>query len=262
MKMTYLAKRNAILSRENISWGSGALAFAIIILLLRLIVPSAFAATVAPAFKLSNSVTAIGHEFFSVFGDTAKLSIKNEELVRQNSALSEENQALSTKLSDLAGLRGSLSSANNIVAGIVARPPVSPYDTFLVSGGFDIGVTLGQEAFGPGGVPLGTVTEVSDTSARVTLFTAPGVTTSGWVGKTKVPLTLLGRGGGAFEAAASRSSAIAEGDTVYLPGPGALPAGTVLRIDSDQSSPSETLRIQSAINLFSITWIELRDTGI
>ena len=82
--------------------------------------------------------------------------------------------------------------------------------------------------------------------------------TDGWVGQEKIPLTLIGGGGGTLGATAPRSAPIREGDSVFLPGPGALPIGSVVRIDSDPASPSVALRIQNAVNLFSVMWVELR----
>ncbi len=259
MKRTYLAKRNAILSRENLSWGSGALAFALIMLVLRLVAPDAFVASVTPAIRLSQAMTAGSRTFFSSFADVAALSAKNENLMIQNVAFANENQMLMQKVADLTALfREVGASAESIVAGVTLRPPESPYDTFLVNVGSNSGVTLGMGAFGPGGVPLGSVTEVAEKSARITLFSAPGMHTGGWVGTAKIPLALTGHGGGVLDAVVSRSAPIVVGDIVYVPGPGALPIGSVMRIDSDPTSPSVTLRIKNALNLFSVMWVELR----
>jgi hypothetical protein len=38
--------------------------------------------------------------------------------------------------------------------------------------------------------------------------------------------------------------------------------GTVVRVDSDPLSPGVTLRIMSMINLFSLSWIVVRATGV
>ncbi len=259
MKRIYLAKRNAILSRENFSWGLGALVFALIMLALRFLAPDVFMASVTPVIRLSQAITGGSRAFFSSFANATALSAKNENLMIQNVAFANENQALTQKIADLTALQGrSALPAESIVASVILRPPESPYDTFLVNTGSAVGVTLGMEAFGPGGVPLGLVTEVAEKSARVTLFSAPGMTTLGWVGTTKIPLTLIGRGAGVLDATVSRSAPITIGDIVYLPGPGALPVGSVVRIDGNPAAPSVVLRIQNALNLFSVMWVELR----
>ena len=255
-------RNNALISRARATPGTVAFAFALLMLLLRLLVPNVFMAAMQPALRLSETLTAYNHAFLSSFGNASALSGANEELANQNAALANENQTLAQKVADLEalGLR-TPSATQGVVAGVILRPPESPYDTLLVNAGNDSAVSVGMEAFGAGGVPLGVVTAVLKKFSRITLYSAPGISTTGWVGKTKLPLALRGEGGGSMMATVSRLAPIILGDAVYLPGPGALSAGSVVRIDSDPSSPSETLRIQSALNLFSITWVELRDVG-
>lgn len=260
MRRTYLAKRNIIFSRENLSWGRGALAFALFALVFRIIAPDAFAASIGPLARFSNALSARTAYLFSSFADAAALSKENETLVNESLALASKNQALTQRVADLTALLGNVSTpTKSIVASVILRPPESPYDSLLVDLGSRDGVTLHMLALGPGDVPLGTVIELHEQSARVELYSAPGKETNGWVGNTKIPLTIIGRGGGALEATISRSALIEIGDIVYVAGHGALPIGSVVRIDGDASSPGVVLRIQNATNVFSIIWVELRD---
>jgi len=261
MKRTFLAKRNALLSSTDISWDVAALACVIIILLVRIIAPYFFWYVFTPVFRVSDALTEKSQSFINSFGDTAALASKNEQLANENAALAVENKTLSKKLSDISSLSISPMSSIGILAGVVASPPESPYDTLVVDAGKDKGVTLGMEAFGAGGVPVGVVSSVLDDFSRITLISAPGTDTVGWVGQSNLSLTIFGVGGGAMNATVARSANIVEGDTVFVPGPGMLPVGTVTRVDKDPSSPSVTLRIQPALNLFSIPWVLLRDTG-
>jgi len=241
----------------NFSWGVFALGFALAILFVRLLAPNFFWRTFTPVFHASDALASESHFFLSGFGNTATLAVQRERLAQENVALTNENQALLQKIADLKAL----SLSPGIPAGVVARPPESPYDTLVLAAGRNAGVALGMEAFGNGGVPIGTISSVLDDFSRVTLFSAPGVQTGGWVGHAALPLTIQGMGAGAMQATVSRSAPIAVGDTVFVPGPGMLPIGTVVRIDSDSSSPGVTVRIQSALNLFSIVWVTLRSTG-
>ncbi len=264
MKRIFLAKRNALISPESLSWGVLALVLVIFILLVRFLAPNIFLQAFAPVFRGADALAATGHRLFSSFGDTAALALQNERLTEENAALSSENSALVAKTASLSALLGSSSkerAAPGILAGVVARPPESPYDTLVLASGTKEGITLGMEVFGIGGVPLGVISSVSDDFSRVTLFSAPSMTTHGWVGPANLPLTIQGAGGGAFSASLARSAGIAAGDTVFAPGPGALPIGSVARIDGDPAAPEVALRIQSALNIFSITWVVVRDTG-
>lgn len=259
MKKTYLARRNALISSAHFSWGAFAFLLAVLLLLMRLLAPNLFLQTFASAFRASDTLFARSHALWSAFGDTAQLSLQNEKLLNENAALTLQNQALIKKIESTRGLA---SEAEGVVAGVVARPPESPYDTLVLSAGSEDGVGIGMRAFGLGGVPLGVVSSVSNNFSRITLFSAPGMTINGLVERANFPLTITGAGAGAMTASAARSAGIAAGDAVFAPGPGMLPIGTVVRVDSDPASPSITLRIMPALNLFSIAWVVIRDTGV
>jgi cell shape-determining protein MreC len=263
MKKTFLARRNALLSSANISWGVFALAFAALLLLVRLLAPNLFWQAFTPVFHSADALAAQSHAFFSSFGDTAILALRNEQLTDENTALANENQALLERVAGFEMLKGSVSkkASESIIAGVLARPPVSPYDTLVLAAGAKEGVTVGQEAFGPGGVPIGFVSSVLPDFSRVTLFSAPNMMLQGWIGRENILVTLFGSGAGTMRASLARSAGATEGDTVFTSGPGMLPIGRIVRIDSDPSSPAVTLQIQAAFNLFSVAWVELRDAG-
>ncbi len=266
MKRTFLAKRNALLSSTNISWGSIACSGVILVLLVRLLAPNIFWQIFSPVFRAADVLAAKTFVITSSFGDTAVLALHNEQLKHENAALANENKALLAKELALSALLGSSGvegkSISKILAGVIARPPESPYDTLVLAAGTKVGVTLGQEAFGADGVPIGVVSSVLADFSRVTLFSAPNTVVHGWVGRENIPLTIRGVGGGAMSASLARSAKVMVGDTVFAPGPGALPIGTVTRIDDDPTAPGVVLRITPVLNLFSITWVALRDTGI
>ncbi|MHB8860192.1 MAG: rod shape-determining protein MreC [Minisyncoccota bacterium] len=264
MKRIFLAKRNALLSSRHVSWGIFALVFACAAFFMRLLAPNVFLQATAPLFRASDALAAGGHAVLASFSDTAKLAIQNERLQSENAALASENHALQQKSAAVSALLGSAASgtASGILAGVVARPPESPYDTLVLAAGTKDGVTLGMEAFGEGGVPIGVVSSVLDGFSRVTLFSTSGMTTSGWVGHASVPLAVLGAGAGAMNASVAREAGVAVGDVVFAPGPGQLPIGSVVRVDSNPLSPSITLRIMPAVNPFAVSWVLLRATGI
>ncbi len=258
MKRTSLARRNALLSGGSLSWGVSVLAVVLVVALVRFIAPNLFWRVVSPVFSVSSGVASATHTFFSSFENAAALEKKVEQLINENAALASENAALTEQLKGIDAL-GAV--PQGIIAGVVARPPESPYDTLVVARGSATEVVSGMEAFGAGGVPLGVVTSVLTDFSRVTLFSSPTLTSSVVIGSKHVPVQVTGAGGGALRAVVARASSITEGDTVYAPGPGLLPIGTVARIDSDPSSPSVSLQIAPVSNPFMISWVELRATG-
>ncbi|MHB8710538.1 MAG: rod shape-determining protein MreC [Minisyncoccota bacterium] len=266
MKKTFLSKRNAFLSSTNLSWGGYALIVAVFILFARLLAPNFFWQVFTPMFRGADMLAAGGHAFLSSFGDTAKLTLQNETVIRENAALANENQTLLQKEASLEALLGSQASGKNttpeILAGVIARPPESPYDTLVIAEGTRAGIAVGQEVFGAGDVPIGIISSVLADFSRVTLFSSPGMSIIGWVGSAHTPLTLTGSGAGSMSASLARSAGIVVGDSVFVPGPGMLPIGTVARIDGDPSSSLMTLRIIPTTNLFSVSWVVVRDTGV
>ncbi len=265
MKRTFLAKRNALLFSTNFSWGLYALLFAILALLMRLSLPNVFWQIFTPVFQTSDLLAATSHQFLSSFEDSAALALKNERLINENIALIGENRTLIEKEVALSAVLSSQTAdkknVSDIAAGVVARPPASPYDTLLIAAGSSSGVMVGLEVFGAGNVPIGIITKVFPNFSQVTLFTAPHMTIHGWIGHKNLPIAIHGSGAGTLSVSLARSSGVVVGDTVFVPGPGALAIGSVTRIDDDPSAPEVVLRITPSINLFSITWVAIRDTG-
>ncbi|MBU6214680.1 rod shape-determining protein MreC [Patescibacteria group bacterium] len=267
MKKTFLTRRNALLAPGSFSRGKYALAFVLLLLAIRLAAPNFFWKLFAPVLRTSEALASESHKLLSSFGDRAALALQNEQLQRENAELALENQSLLQKTSDLQtlfGVPGGLSAAP-IPVDVLAHPPESPYDTLLVAGGTRTGLKLGMTAFALAnatssmGVPVGVVSTVTADFARITLYSSPGVQTSAWVGSLHTPLSLVGAGAGALIASVARAANVSVGDTVF--GLGMAPLGKVVRIDSDPTSPSMTLRVMPAANPFSITEMLVRDTG-
>lgn len=210
----------------------------------RVFFPAGFFFLATPLFAFGNYVS-----------EEASLETKEErQLKDENQALRIENETLRAALQDVG--HSAEISKESFVMGVLSRPPVSPYDTLVLGGGSDTGVTTGALVTAQG-VPIGTVEEVGVGYTKVVLFSLVERQNEGWVGEERLPLTLIGRGGGTFVAEVSREMPVKEGDIVYLPGPGALPVGQVTRIEGDTSSPSATLRIRSLINIFSIPYVHV-----
>lgn len=251
-------RRNALITTGTVTTAIAVLVLALGLFLLHVFVPGFLVNSVTPIWQGGNAVVESSHRFFSLFGNAAALTNERDRLANENLALAERNRTLEAALADLHTLYGTEASRQGrIVAGVLARPPVSPYDSLVVAAGTRSGVKVGAIAYAGGGVPIGTVASVSETSSRVDLYSHGGSTSEGWVGEKRIPITLMGRGAGAFEATLPRESGITEGAVVYLPGPGAIPVGTVVSIVSNPSAPRDVVRIAPYVNLFSVPVIEI-----
>lgn len=227
------------------------------LLLLRLVAPDAFTALARPFFRagdiLTDTVGGVG-----VLGSREELSDDRERLMRELEAARLENATLTARARDLERLLGNRTEGSGgILAGVLARPPVSPYDVLIVDQGTSSGVRVGATALGPGGIPVGIVTSADTGTSRVTFYSASGQATEGWAGETRIPVKLTGRGAGTFDAEIPGTAGAAVGDQVYVPGPGALPIGSIVEVVTDPSSPSVVLHIRPYVNPFSITWVTI-----
>lgn len=208
-----------------------------------------------PLFGMGTGLAQATRGFSSVFGDSAQLTAQVDRLVEENLALQNENRILRAKLADLSALSGgSALDSKGIPAGVLSRPPLSPYDTLTIEMPEGVVAREGALVYGTGGVPIGTIAK-GGTVAQVELFSSSGRVTQGWVGEARLAIDLTGETAGAFTTVLPRGSAIVAGDIVYLPGPGAIPAGTVVAVESDPASTDEILRIAPYVNIFSITWV-------
>ncbi len=250
MKKTFLSRRNALLTRK--SGGVALVLIAIVVLLvaLRLLLPSTLLSATAPLLRASNALASASNTFFAGFTNTRRVVAERDGLTLANQKLAEQNAVLEAKLAQLGG---SIATSGTL-AGVLARPPVSPYDTLVVSAGESEGVALGDVALTPSGVPLGSVSSVSAHAARVTLYSSSGSKIAAWVGEDRTPISLIGSGA-SFYATLPKSASTTVGARVVVAG--ALPIGTVGAVESDPSSPEVVVRVAPIVNLFSVTEVML-----
>lgn len=227
----------------------------VILLLLRAVAPGAIVYIAKPFWFTGNKLTASVSTALN-FESKKDLLQARDSLTATVTTLENENAVLTSRVSDLQKLLGSREeTTKGIVASVLIRPPVSPYDTLVIDQGERAGITKDALVYGQGGIPAGVVTEVMTTTSRVTLYSAPSLKTQGWAGAEHFPLTLIGAGAGAYEASIPKDSGVVVGDGVYLSVGGASPLGVVTMIDSDPSSPTVVLHVRPFINPFSLTFV-------
>jgi cell shape-determining protein MreC len=254
MRMRPFRSRNVLIPRGLRALPVAFLAVAVLAVLIRFLAPDIFITLTAPVWRLSSIAGSAAYDASSLLKDPAALQRALDAARADTIALTNENKSLKAQLTDLQTLLGSRTNPEpGILASVIARPPESPYDTLTIDEGADAFVIVGALVTGPGGVPLGKVDSVTASAARVTLYSMPHAKTEAWVGDNRVPITLEGIGGGAFEATAPKDAKVIIGDAVYAAGSVSL--GTVVRVDDEASSPLTVLRIQPAINPFWLTWV-------
>jgi len=195
------------------------------------------------------------HSLGSYFSDRAALTAQIDALTEHNLELENENRTLRARIADFSALaNGTSLDERGVLAGVIARPPLSPYDTLVIALSGSRTAREGAFVYGTGGVPIGTISRGGEI-AQVELFSAYGRETQGWVGEKRIPIQLVGQTAGAYTALLPRGSEVAQYDVVYIPGPGAIAMGTISSIDSDPASTDEIVHIVPYVNIFSLTWV-------
>ncbi|HEX2792661.1 MAG TPA: rod shape-determining protein MreC [Candidatus Paceibacterota bacterium] len=264
MKMPFsrtrrLLRRNALLDAERGLIGLILVAIMALILIARFAFPGALTALVSPVWGAGTALTAATGGAAAYLADRPTLIGERDRLLLENEALVQNNRMLAAKAADLERLLGDRSDAGpGILAGVLARPPVAPYDVLVVDQGSEDGVTAGSLVSGPGGVPVGTVEEALPGSSRVLLYSAPGRQTEGWAGTVRTPVRLEGIGGGIYRASIAQDAAVIVGDTVYVPGPGSIPIGSVTSVTYDPSSPRSVIEVRPYVNIFTLPWVTIQ----
>lgn len=129
----------------------------------------------------------------------------------------------------------------------------SPYGTFRIGGGVAEGLQEGNVVLTPGGFVLGSITSVSQRSATVEAFFAPGKELEMRV--AGVPFVAKGRGGGNARGEVPRDAKLSVGNVVTIPAFGDRPTGVIGKIESASSSAYASLFIRLPRNLDSLTHV-------
>ncbi len=128
------------------------------------------------------------------------------------------------------------SSSPRIVAGVISRPPFTPYDTIIIDRGERDGIVEHAPVYHGEGTAIGYVRAVFAESALITLFSSPGVESTVYLFGPNLFTTAYGEGGGIVRLSIPQGIIIKKGDAVILP---SLDTGVLGTIDEIQSIPTE-----------------------
>ncbi len=214
-----------------------------------------------PVSLLGNNIAQSTVNLKALFASKKDLIVKNkvlmEEIEESNARVAnydsvvEENERLK-------GIFDRRHSTNNfILAAILAKPNKSIYDTLVIDIGEENEVRVGSMVFALGDIPIGKVSEVSQNSSKVVLF-------SSWKEKTEVAISgsdnfmqIVGRGGGNFEMILPRDFNIKEGAQVLIPGINTYLLATVKTVLSDPRDSYKKALLVSPINVQELKFVQV-----
>jgi cell shape-determining protein MreC len=197
----------------------------------------------APVWELR---AALGH------GEIAQLKERLsvlENKVADRDVLYEENLALKARL-------GRDASVERILAGVIMRPPGTPYDTLLIDAGSAEGIAVGQRVSAGGTTRIGVISEVYEHTARVELFSAPGFSYEGLI-RGEVPISVEGQGGGSLRGEVPEGAVLSVGDPVVLSGIAGGYSSRVSYIEHTEGRSLKEVFMQLPVNLFELSYVEV-----
>lgn len=168
----------------------------------------------------------------------AELLSRIHELEQEVSSQQGVDATLEYVMEENNSLRELLKTSNSprIVAGVIARPPYTPYDTIIIDRGESDNIVEHAPVYHGEGTAIGYVRAVFKESALVTLFSSPGVESTVYLFGSNIFTTAYGEGGGIVRLSVPQGIIIERGDMVILP---SLDTGVLGTIDEVQSIPSE-----------------------
>lgn len=193
--------------------------------------------------------------------------------VRDRGLLIEEKRALETQLASQQGIALTLEHAmrenaelrqmlgaspvERIAAGVIARPPYTPYDTLVLDRGAESGIVQYAPVFHTSGAAIGYVRSVTAESALVTLFSSPHAETTVYVFGPDIFARAEGQGGGVTRISIPQGITVTEGDMVVLPSLDGGFFGTIDAVESTPTGPEQNAFVTLAVPIASIRLVSV-----
>jgi cell shape-determining protein MreC len=229
------------------------------ILILAVIIKYGAPSIAMPFMKAGAFIHDLGTMAASAFTSKSSLETENQNLKDQLTQVQVEidrDKVLTQENSDLKELLGRHTKSSSILATVLAKPPLSLYDTLIVDVGSSDKVAVGDAVFAFGLVPIGTVSNVSSHTSTVLLFSSAGQKVEVRIGKN-VQTSAEAQGGGNFLIKLPKGTTVVQGDPVSAPGIGAEIFGHVENIETNDNDPFIYVRFSLLVNMNELHFLQI-----
>jgi cell shape-determining protein MreC len=158
--------------------------------------------------------------------------------------LSKENETLRALLDDDGGTR--------VLAGVIGRPGVVPYDVLVLDKGSDAGIVVGAPVFIGENAIIGVVEKVFSDSSVVMLVTTPDFVSSVYIMGPNIYTNAVGVGGGFMKIGVPQGIPLAVGDLVILPGVQSGIYGEIHHVESVPTQPEQYAFVSPEVPIASL----------
>lgn len=183
-----------------------------------------------------------------------ELQAEIETLRGEIAAKSGDSATIRRLISENEELRALLGDTTDerILAGVIGRPPSTPYDLLVIDRGRTHGVVEGAIVYHTHNHALGMVSRVYETMAFVTLFSSPQVESTVYLYGPDVFAYAYGEGGGVIRISLPQGIEVKAGDPVVLPSLHMGDLGVVERVDSVPTQPEQNAYLTFPIAIQSV----------
>jgi len=182
-----------------------------------------------------------------------KMSPENME---EYKVLKLENRILKQKLENLENLVADAPEKDELIlSSVLLRPGQSPYDTFVIEGGRDLSISIGDVVFASDFVALGVVSEVFHNTSKITLFSSYNSKNTVLLGEENISLEAVGQGGQNIKIDVPEGVSVEKGDTVMLPMFEDALVGVVEDIINEPGETIKTLIVRSTVNMNQLRFV-------
>ncbi len=141
-------------------------------------------------------------------------------------------------------------SSMRAIANVLSKPPQSPFDTLVLGSGKDLGIEVGNKVYISDSIMIGEISDVSDETSIVKLFSAGGEKREVILSRTGQSFVITGSGGQNFNLEVPKDTDILWGDSVLFPGSSDFVVAVVYFVDSNSQSSFKTvhMRVPASVN--------------
>jgi len=219
----------------------------------------------SPAFSLGTHIT----DSFQSLGNA--LRTKNslvhtiEELRQENMILAHDSFAYRILRAENRALRERLGiwqgESGHILARVVARPPVVPFDSLTIETAHRGVVPIGSRVRISETIEIGRIETWGSRTGIVALYTSTGTRTPVEINAGGSLVVAEGVGGGSYILRVPRSFPVEVGDLLTRPGLESVVIGIVESVSAQEADPFLFVRARLPINLFEITWVYVKKSN-
>ena len=217
-----------------------------------------------PVSQVSGNIIDAGEESKTFFGALLR---SEQALIRENEQLKQELDEeradnvvfneLIVRNQELLQILGRDVAPDFILAGVVKKPPFSPYDIYTIDAGSENGVTVGNIVQFSDFVALGRISDANPTASKVVLYSSASEETMVSInGETYLA---EGTGGGTFRIRAPRGAEITPGDVLSLPGYQTLSIGVVQDILVSPQDGFADVRATTPVNIQAVDLVRVSE---